>query len=114
MHPAVDAVGHVECPVAFAGTAIGASAEAIAGTKSGSASDVRLERAGLALEGAIVDGGEEFEGDVLGDVLGGVVIDERPCRAARDDEDTGEEALVGGDVESDGGLHDETRLHLVG
>ena len=114
MHPAVDAVGHVECPVAFAGAAIGAPAEAIAGAESGPSSDVGLERAGLALEGAIVDGGEEFEGDVLGDVLGGVVIHERPGGAARDDEDTGEETLVGGDVESDGGLHDETRLHLVG
>lgn len=110
----MDAVGHVECPVAFAGVAIGAPAEAIAGTKPGPPSGIGLERPGLAFEGAIVDGGEEFEGDVLGDVLGGVVIDERPGRAARDGEDTGEEALVGGDVESDGGLHDETRLHVVG
>jgi len=110
----VDRVGHVECPVAFAGATIGAPAKAIASAKSSPSCDERLKRARLPLQGAVRDGGEELESDVLGDVLGGVVIHERPGRAARDDEDSGEETLIGGDVENDGGLHDETRLHLVG
>jgi len=114
LHPAVDAVGHIGGPVTFAGPAIGVAAQNITRAPSGSSCGEGLERAGLPLEGAIVDGGEDFEGDILGDVLGGVVIHERQGGTARDGEDTGEQAFVGGDVENDGGLHDGTRLHVVG
>ncbi|HEX5970495.1 MAG TPA: hypothetical protein VFY85_01130 [Gemmatimonadaceae bacterium] len=109
LHPAVDTAGAVERPVPFAGPTVGVAAPGIAGAGPGPLRGEGAEGLRLTCQGAVVEGDKEFDGDILGDVLGSVVIHEAPGRAARDDEDALEQALVSGDVEGDARLHGGTR-----
>lgn len=105
VHPEVHDVCAVERPVLLTGAAVGISTARIAGAGPRAPRGERLERAGLPTQSAFLECGEELDGDILRDVLRGVVIDEATCGPVGDEEDAVEQVLVGGEVQRDVRLH---------
>jgi hypothetical protein len=72
----VAAIGDVEHPVALALEAIGCAAQPLPRAVAGTADDERGERTGIPIQSIRAEELEELDGDVLGDVVGGVVVHE--------------------------------------
>jgi len=99
------AVGDMQHPVALAIEAIARSAKPFERAVAGTADDERRERTWIPLQPVSAQRLEELDGDVLGDVIGGIVVDELAGGPSGDGEDAGEKRFLGGEVQIGGVLH---------
>lgn len=108
------AIGDVEHPVALALEAIGGAAQPFPRAVARPADDERGERTRIPIQLIGAQELEQLDSDILGDVIGGILVHEPAGGSPGDGEDAGEERFFGGEVQIGDVLHESTRRRVVG